>query len=222
MFLMHDVPRSKIFDDIYFSVEDARAETEHVFLKGNRLPERFEDQRDFIICETGFGTGLNFLMAWEVFREAGNSGTLHFTSFEKYPMNKQEIKEALQPYFQENILAEYLDKYPNELEGWKNIQITDDVKLTLIFDDVNSAITELEQPVDAWFLDGFAPAKNPEMWSETLFQNMARLSHERTTFATFTAAGVVRRGLEANGFQVDKVKGFGKKRDMIKGHYLGN
>ncbi|MCB9965228.1 MAG: tRNA (5-methylaminomethyl-2-thiouridine)(34)-methyltransferase MnmD [Rhodospirillales bacterium] len=216
---MTDVPRSKLFDDIYFSPADGRAETEHVFLKGNNLPDRFSEQDTFTICETGFGTGLNFLMAWKSF----TGHHLHFISFEKYPLSRAEISRYLAPLFSreddedKTLLDLYLKAYPDKCEGWQEISVTDRIKMTLIFGDVNEEISKLDATVDAWFLDGFAPAKNPEMWTDVLFQNMARLSHAGTTFSTFTAAGFVKRGLQAAGFTVEKVRGFGQKREQLRG-----
>lgn len=222
MFFMSDVPRSKIFDDIYFSAEDGPAETQYVFLEGNNLPARFLDKEDFVICETGFGTGLNFLMAWDAFTKSGSEGTLHFISFEKYPLNKSEIDAALSEYFPSDVLNRFLVGYAQICEGVFQAQYDErKIKLTIFFGDMNEYIEEIEYKVDAWFLDGFAPAKNPDMWSDTLFKNMARFSHADTTFSTFTAAGMVRRGLETAGFEVEKTKGFGRKRDMIKGRYIG-
>ena len=116
----------------------------------------------------------------------------------------------------------FLEQYPQDCTGLKEFDYEDGrIRLSIYFGDMNDAICDIKEEVNAWFLDGFAPAKNPDMWSNTLFENMARLSVEGTTFATFTAAGIVRRGLEASGFHVEKVKGFGRKRDMIKGHYIG-
>ena len=218
---MIDVPRSNIFDDIYFSVEDGPAETQHVFIDSNDLPARFSGKENFTICETGFGTGLNFLMAWKALNASAVKTKLRFISFEKYPLSRDDIQKALQPYFSEEQLFAYTDQYPLKCQGVHQLDIAENIELVLIFGDVNDEITKLEETVDAWFLDGFAPAKNPEMWTNTLFENMARLSVKGTTFATFTAAGIVRRGLAQNGFEVQKIKGFGRKRDMIKGEYLG-
>lgn len=219
---MKDVPRSAQFDDIYFSAENGLAETDHVFIKGNALPQAWEGKTQFTICETGFGTGLNFLSAWKLFEKtAKSSQTLDFISFEKYPLTSSEIKAGLEPW------AEYFgkrldilcDEYPLRVAGFHRIKISPQVTLTLIFDDVNDALPQLNAVIDCWFLDGFAPAKNPDMWRDILFQNMARISSSGASFATFTAAGDVRRGLEGAGFSVQKQKGFGRKRDMIVGKF---
>ena len=217
--------RSTQFDDIYFSREDGLAETRHVFLNHNNLPVAFAGRDHFTIAETGFGTGLNFLAAWTLFEEhAAPEAVLDFVSFELYPLSPDEIGPALDHW--RDAFGDRLDRlvkhYPLRIPGWHRIDFGR-VRLTLIFDDVNDAIPRLNVPrgVDAWFLDGFAPAKNPGMWTPVLFDHMARLSHAETTFASFTAAGVVKNGLREVGFSVEKVRGYGYKRDMITGRFNG-
>jgi tRNA 5-methylaminomethyl-2-thiouridine biosynthesis bifunctional protein len=220
---MSGSPRSEHFDDIYFAVEDGFKETKHVFLAGNGLPGRWQqpDCPDrFVIAETGFGTGLNFLSVWQDFEKSARPDQhLHFISFEKYPLSASEIKEYLSVWADE--IGPYLDRlvdvYPLRVTGWHSVKLMDRVSLLLIFDDVNRAMPELEAQVDAWFLDGHAPAKNPEMWSDAVFDGIGRNSVAGTTFATFTAAGVAKRGLQAAGFKVNKQRGFGRKRDMLVG-----
>lgn len=214
------VLRSEHFDDVYFSADDGLAETSHVFIEGNGLPGAWQGQERFIICETGFGTGLNFLTAWSLFEETAEPGQkLDFVSFEKYPLSPDQIREALSVW--RETLGDKTDRmlahYPVALPGFHRIALSDRVTLTLVFDDVNEAMMRLEAEADCWFLDGFKPASNPEMWSETVFEQMARLSKPGTRFATFTAAGFVKRGLEGAGFAVRKVPGFGRKREMLVG-----
>lgn len=221
---MIEPPRSTQFDDVYFSAHNGAEETRHVFLDGNNLPVRWQGQERFTIAETGFGTGLNFLLAWKLFDETATKGAfLDFISIEKFPLKPEKIKEALSGFLP--LLNPYLDKmleqYPILVPGFHRMVFDGRVALTLIFDDVNEALPEIEGEVDAWFLDGFSPAKNPDMWSETLFTQMGRLSCEGTTFATFTAAGFVKRGLIAAGFEVTKKKGFAHKRDMLTGCFNG-
>lgn len=216
--------RSAEFDDIYFSVDDGLAETAHVFLTGNNLPQAWEGKKRFCICETGFGTGLNMLAAWDLFeRTAGAGQYLDLVSIEKYPLDKAQIKQALAPFAGQlgPKLQRLLNVYPMRIPAFHRLYLSPRVTLTLVFGDVNDAMPEIEASVDAWFLDGFAPARNPQMWSDTLFKNMARLSHGGTTCATFTAAGLVRRGLAEAGFAVEKVKGYGRKRDMTIGRFEG-
>ena len=217
-------PRSKEFDDVYFSALDGLAESRYVFLQSNNLPAAWVDRNEFVICETGFGTGLNFLAVWSLFREMAAEGKqLHFISFEKFPLKGEEIREFLEPWKDDfpELLDELIEKYPMTIPGFHRIKFDDGTLLTLVFDDVNEAMPRLEAKVDCWFLDGFRPASNPDMWSDGVFENMARLSREGTSFATFTAAGFVKRGLQAAGFGVEKIAGFGRKREMLVGRYVG-
>lgn len=216
-------PRSKEFDDVYFSAHDGLAESRHVFLQSNFLPAAWLDKKDFVIAETGFGTGLNFLAAWKLFQEAGKTCQhLHFISFEKFPLNAEQINEYLEPWISEfpDLLEALVEHYPIVVPGIHRIDFNDRVSLTLVFDDMNEAIPNIGAVVDCWFLDGFRPASNPDMWSDTLFENMARLSREGTRLATFTAAGFVKRGLKEAGFDVEKIRGYGRKREMLIGRYL--
>lgn len=226
---MKGAPRSEVFDDVYFSAQDGLAETQHVFLDNNHLPERWSGRSAFTVCETGFGTGLNFIAVWELFdRTAEPDQKLHYISFEKYPLEKGQVSDALYQALSprgedlgEREYGSYIDKlcnkYPPLTRGVHRIIMNDRVTLTLILNDVNDAIPALDGTVDCWFLDGFKPSSNPDMWSETVFSNMARLSGSGTSFATFTAAGFVKRGLAEAGFTVEKVRGFGRKRDMLRG-----
>ncbi|MAI62100.1 MAG: hypothetical protein CBB87_06360 [Micavibrio sp. TMED27] len=221
---MSGTPRSKEFDDVYFSVENGLAETRYVFLKGNDLPNAWSGRDRFVIAETGFGTGLNFLAAWKMFEDTAEDGQeLDFISVEKFPLDRQEIALYLQRWGDEfdGYLERMLEIYPALIPGFHRLNLNDHVRLTLIVDDVNYAFSHIDAKVDAWFLDGFKPSTNPDMWSETVFENMARLSNIGSSFATFTAAGAVRRGLKSVGFDVEKVPGFGSKRDMSVGRYTG-
>ena len=215
--------KSDKFNDVYFSVDGGVDETHYVFLQGNDLPNRWKGEENFTIAELGFGTGLNFLCAWKLFEEiASPEHRLNFISVEKYPLSPAKIKEALSQWgdYFDGYLDRYLELYPLRIPGSHKIHITDRVTLTVWFGDIADVMPEWNMQVDAWFLDGFTPAKNADMWSEAVFENMARLSHDKTTYATFTAAGDVRRGLEKFGFSVEKIKGFGRKRDMIKGAFV--
>ncbi len=193
------VPIATQFDDPYFSLSDGLAETRHVFLGGNTLPERFCD--GFHIAELGFGTGLNCLAALEAFRTSGQSGTLHFTSFEAFPMPRDAQLEAL---------SVYPDLPIDALEG------ADDQILTVVLGDARETLPHWQGKADAWFLDGFSPAKNPELWQPDLMADVARHTRPGGTAATYTAAGFVRRGLAEAGFDVTRVPGFGRKRHMTR------
>ncbi len=224
MGFMSGVPRSDIFDDVYFSADDGPSETAHVFLNGNNLPQAWQGRARFSIGETGFGTGLNFLLAWELFERTADKGAfLDFVSVEKYPMTPEDIRKGLSPWAER--LSPHLEKmlaaYPIRADGFHRIVFDNRVALTLIFGDANEALSEIEGSIDAWFLDGFTPAKNPDMWTGKIFTEMARLSYGGTTFSTFTSAGFVKRGLQEAGFTVEKQKGFGRKRDMLAGKFEG-
>ena len=212
-------PQSTRFGDIYFSSEDGLAETAHVFLQGNHLPSAWADRTHFTIGELGFGTGLNFLVTWALWRETRSPGQyLHFISIEGFPLNTEELSQALEKWPSlAPFAAELIANYPAPHTGTHLLHFSDNVSLTLCEGEVVPALSQLEAQVDAWFLDGFSPASNPDMWSESVFSEVVRLSRAGTTFATFTAAGAVRRGLAAQGFEVQKVKGFGRKREMLVG-----
>ncbi|SDB47906.1 tRNA 5-methylaminomethyl-2-thiouridine biosynthesis bifunctional protein [Pseudidiomarina indica] len=220
------IPIADQFDDIYFNNENGLAETNYVFLQHNGLPERWQTPRNtpFTIAETGFGTGLNFLACWDLFeRTAPASQRLHYVSFEKYPMAPTDIAQAMAafPHLSQYCQA-LLEAYPAPHAGCHRIQFHHHrVTLDLWFGDLHEQLPHwlpyAQQTVDAWFLDGFAPDKNPQMWQDSLYQAMAASCREQGTFATFTAAGSVRRGLQAAGFEVKKSKGFGHKREMLHG-----
>lgn len=213
--------RSAQFDDVYFSRHGGVAETEHVFLAGNGLPTRWMGRDAFTIGELGFGTGLNFLTAWRAFEQSGAGGRLHFLSVEKYPLSLAQLREALAhrpelaPY-----AAQLLAQYPLRLPGLHRLDFGR-VTLTLGFGDAAELLPQMQARVDAWFLDGFAPARNPDMWHDALFAHLTRLSAPDATFATFTVAGAVRRGLQAQGWQFEKTKGYGHKREMLVGRRDG-
>lgn len=227
-------PYSTRFNDVYFSSDNGLLETQYVFLKANQLENRWPklNQNTFTIIETGFGTGLNFLMAVQLWHQcfAANKlkhAKLHFISIEKYPLSHSDFARALAAWpilkaISTALIDAYrkidLTQYPQTitLNPYHNID------LTLHIDDVANALTKETHQADAWFLDGFAPAKNPEMWQASLFTEMAKRSHQATTFATYTSAGVVRRGLSQAGFSVNKQAGFGKKREMLFGNYAPN
>lgn len=212
--------RSRLFDDVYFSAENGLAETMHNFIEGNSLQNRFAENNDFTICETGFGTGLNFLAAWKIFNAHKKNGAhLHFISIEKYPLPWHDIERALKPWRGEfsDLLPDYKKIYPPRIGTTHMLYAAHDVTLTLIFTDIEQALPQINSQIDAWFLDGFDPSKNPQMWSETLYKKMHETAHAQTTFGSFTAAGTVRRGLESAGFKVEKRAGYGRKRHCISG-----
>lgn len=222
---------SKQFGDLYFSKDGGLAETEYVFLAHNQLAERWRklqagDQATqyFCIAETGFGTGLNFLAAVQLWQTIDLKQTrLHYISFEKYPLAKDTLRSALElQKIPQELIAELIVHYPPHTPGFHRLELFGgQVLLTLCFGDANKLLPQLSATVDAWFLDGFSPAKNPDLWQSSLFQAMAKHSTETTTFATFTAASQVRKGLKSAGFEIRKSPGYGKKREMISGNFVG-
>lgn len=221
----HGQPLSRSYGDVYFSRANGLEETRHVFLAHNRIVERCQALPAggrLVIGETGFGTGLNFLCAWQAFAEhAPHDARLHFVSVEKFPLTQADLQRALALWpelapYAEQLLAQYRAMHP----GFQRLLLDGGrVVLTLMIGDVLECLPQLDAKVDAWFLDGFAPSKNPEMWTDTLFAELARLSAPGATLATFTSAGFVRRGLIAAGFAVVRVKGFGHKREMLSGPF---
>ena len=224
-------PVSRDFDDVYFSNDNGLEETRYVFLGANRLPERFlsHDRPHFVVAESGFGTGLNFLTLWQAFaafRASHPEATLqklHFISFEKFPLRSDDLRLAHQHWPELAEWAAQLQaQWPLPFSGCHRLLLDEgQVTLDLWFGDINELVDTLDdslnEQVDAWFLDGFAPAKNPDMWTPTLFNAMARLARPDATLATFTSAGFVRRGLQEAGFSMQKTKGFGRKREMLTG-----
>ncbi|KRS12562.1 FAD-dependent oxidoreductase [Roseovarius atlanticus] len=205
-----DVPVSTRFDDPYFSLENGLAETRHVFLDGNDLPARFRD--GFHVAELGFGTGLNFLTALQAWRAAGVPGTLHFTSFEAFPMEPAQIARALSVFYDLPFEALELER-----GGPFNEPLTGpDFALRIMIGDARATLPGWDGMADAWFLDGFSPAKNPELWEEALMRQVGEHTIPGGTAATYTAAGFVRRGLQAAGFEVARVPGYGRKRHMTR------
>ncbi|MFM5872542.1 bifunctional tRNA (5-methylaminomethyl-2-thiouridine)(34)-methyltransferase MnmD/FAD-dependent 5-carboxymethylaminomethyl-2-thiouridine(34) oxidoreductase MnmC [Aeromonas veronii] len=222
-------PVSSDFGDVYFSNDNGLSETRYVFLQQNRLPARFShhDSDSFVIGETGFGTGLNFLATMQAFLEqapqSGNGSRLHFISFEKYPLTQDDLRKALAAWPELGHLSQDLvAQWPLPVSGCHRLHFAGGrIRLDLWFGDIKDMLPQVPHRakglVDAWYLDGFSPAKNPEMWTQELFEGLARLARPDCSIATFTCAGFVRRGLIAAGFAMKKVKGHGSKREMLVG-----
>lgn len=227
-------PRATDFDELYFSRANALAETRHVFLHHNGLPQRWTTSKRpfFTIGETGFGTGLNFLTVASLWLDQNISGTLHFVSAERYPLSRSDLQQALSLWPALSELANALvEQYPPPIPGIHRLYLANKrIVLTLLYGDANTMFASLQgsdhplfstqnnPAVDAWFLDGFAPAKNPQMWTDDLFQTLAGLSAPGTTFSTFTDEARVQQGLQTAGFEVHKVPGGGQKLHMLCGH----
>ncbi len=203
------VPVSTRFDDPYFSLENGLAETRHVFLDGNDLPARLA--AGFQVAELGFGTGLNMLAlaaAWP------GPGRVRFTSFEAYPLTVDEIARALAVFPElEPLAQDFLAAWATGARAFR----LGSLAVEVIIGDARETLPNWDGRADAWFLDGFSPAKNPELWAPDLMAAVARHTAPGGTFATYSAAGHVRRGLKAAGFTVSRVPGYGRKRHMSVG-----
>ena len=204
-----DVPVSRRFDDPYFSLDNGLAETRYVFLQGNDLPARFRD--GFHIAELGFGTGLNLLTTLRLWRETGQDGVLHVTSFEAFPMTPEDMIRAQAAF--PDLAGLSAELRPFWERGAQTITLPD-LHFRLIEGDARETVATLDRPVDAWFLDGFSPARNPELWEPELLATVARKTAPGGTAATYTAAGHVRRALDAAGLVTTRIPGFGRKRHM--------
>lgn len=206
------VPVSARFRDPYFSLNDGLAETAHVFHGGNGLPGRFRD--GFHIAELGFGTGLNLLATSVLWRDTGQHGTLRFTSFEAFCLPAEIVAKALAGFPALDALSAVF--LPQWAAGERLITLPG-VALHIVEGDARQTLPAWQGRADAWFLDGFSPAKNPELWSDDLMADVARHTAPGGTFATYTAAGHVRRALQAAGFQVSRLPGHAHKRHMSAG-----
>lgn len=214
----NNVPYSTDFNDIYFSVEDGLAESKAVFLDGINAPEVWIGKKEFTICELGFGTGLNFFNCLKLWIEHScEDQTLHYMATELYPLTRAEILKAV--HWPE--LSEYKEAFLVNYPSSEMALFEGRVKFRLLEGDSAAELSKINETVDAWFMDGFAPSKNPDMWSNKVFNEMARLSSQSSKVTTFTAAGFVRRGLNDVGFTMSKRPGYGRKREMLCGEYLG-
>lgn len=206
------IPVATRFDDPYFSLDNGLDETRHVFLAGNDLPARF--QPGFHVAELGFGTGLNMLATVLSWQQAGAPEGVRFTSFEAYPMAVEDIARALEAFPEARAVADPF------LAAWaegKRVFDVHGLTVEVIEGDAREELARWQGRADAWFLDGFSPAKNPELWGEGLMGEVARHTAPNGTFATYTAAGFVRRALDAGGFAVERSPGYGRKRHMSRG-----
>lgn len=216
-----DVPFSPHFGDVYYNPKDGLAETHYVFVDGNNLPTAWQGKDNFTIGETGFGTGLNFLAAWQCWaQDPDRSKRLHFVSVEKYPLSRDDMIRAHRSWPELADLSKQLGEvWPHEtmLPGIHRFILADGaISLTLLIGDAIDCWSGYSGAIDCWFLDGFAPSRNPDMWQPSLFSALAAASNPAgATLATFTAARIARDGLEGAGFEVSKRKGFAYKRDMI-------
>jgi tRNA 5-methylaminomethyl-2-thiouridine biosynthesis bifunctional protein len=218
-------PFSSQYDDIYHSAVGGLAQAEYVFLRGNNLPERWQRKRLFTVLETGFGMGINFLMTWAAWREdPARCERLHVVSMEKHPFTQADLRRAYDATVADasiSPLARTLaDAWPTLVPGTHRLEFEGGrVTLTLVFGDATETLPTLWLRADAFYLDGFAPAKNPELWTPVFFKQLARLAGDDATFATYTSSGDVKRALLQTGFEYRKADGFGWKRAMLVGRF---
>lgn len=224
-----DLPISKQFGDVYFSKDNGLLETRHVFLNGNDLSERLSQLNDyqyFCVGETGFGTGLNILTLWQLWQQIrpNNHSHLHVISVEKFPLRRTDLIRALNAWPELAPLAQKLiAQYPLPIAGCHRLSFPEErFSIDLWLGDAQDIFPNIPktQAVNAWFLDGFAPSCNPDMWQENVLNNIVRLSDFGTTFASFSVAGVLKRGLKQHGIQISRPRGFGHKREMLKAIWL--
>ncbi|KGT48421.1 FAD-dependent 5-carboxymethylaminomethyl-2-thiouridine(34) oxidoreductase MnmC [Acinetobacter sp. HR7] len=220
-----DVPVSKQFGDVYFSKDNGLLETRHVFLNGNDLSTRLAELKPFeyfCVGETGFGTGLNILALWQLWQQVrpDNHSRLHAISVEKFPLSKADLIRALNAWPELKPLADQLIyQYPLPIAGCHRLSFPEErFSLDLWLGDAHDVFPRMEKTtaVNAWFLDGFAPSCNPDMWEENALNNIVRLSDYGTTFSSFSVAGVLKRGLRNHGISISRPRGFGHKREMLK------
>jgi tRNA 5-methylaminomethyl-2-thiouridine biosynthesis bifunctional protein len=210
-------PYSEAYGDVYHSVSGGPAQAAHVFLEGNSLPARWAGRERFVILETGFGLGLNFLATWQAWRrDPQRCARLHYVAIEKHPFSLQDLRTLHGRYPElEQEAAELHSVWPMLVPGGHRAELEDGgVVLTLFFADIKIA-RGLRLTADAFYLDGFSPARNPDMWSPQLMRALSRLAAPGATAATWSVAASVRSSLEATGFVVEKREGFGHKREML-------
>jgi tRNA 5-methylaminomethyl-2-thiouridine biosynthesis bifunctional protein len=223
-FTPQGVPYSAPFDDVYHSAGGGPAQARHVFLGGNGLPQRWGGRERFVVFETGFGAGINFLVTWQAWRrDPERCRRLHFVSIEKHPFILDDAKEIYRSHPElKREAAELEARWPTLVPGAQRIEFDGgQVVLTLFLADVRLA-RDLRLAADAFYLDGFAPAKNPDMWSPALMRSLARLAAPGATAATWSVAASVRHALEETGFAVEKRPGFGDKKEMLVAYYRKN
>lgn len=219
---VNGTPVSDVYGDVYHAAAGGHAQAKYVFLGGNGLPERWTGKPRFVILETGFGLGINFLATWLAWLNApGRCTALHFVSVEKHPFSVGDlaVAHAAWPEFS-TISCELRKCWPALVPGIHRLELADRrIILDLVFGDAMNVLSDLDVTADAFFLDGFSPAKNPDLWSVELCRLLARLARPGATLATWTVAGHVRRALTNAGFSVNRTSGYAEKRQMLVGYY---
>lgn len=220
-------PYSEAYGDVYHSAAGGPGQARHVFLAGNGLPERWRGRRRFVILETGFGTGVNFLSTWAAWRaDAQPRGQLHYLAAEKHPFTVADLARIHARWPELASLAERLRAaWPCLVPGYHQLDLDDadqgGVRLTLMLGDAAGCLERLTARVDALYLDGFAPQRNPDMWSPELLRRLGRLASPGATLATWCVAGAVRDALAGAGFRLERRPGYGGKRQMLTGTHTG-
>ena len=212
---------SEAFGDVYHSTDGGPGQARHVFLAGNGLPQRWRDRERFVILETGFGTGLNFLATWAAWQDdPQHCGRLHYLAVEKHPFRADDLARIQEswPQFQALSLA-LRQAWPLLTPGFHRLEFAGGrVVLTLLLGEADAMLRRCGATVDAFYLDGFGPKQNPAMWSHELLRRLARLAAPGATLATWCVAGAVREAAALAGFATEKRPGFGRKRQMLVGH----
>jgi len=216
------IPYAETYGDVYHSADGGLEQARHVFLAGNGLPERWRERSRFTIVETGFGLGLNFLATWQAWRDdPRRSGRLHYVAVEKHPFSARDLAQlhALWPELAA-LSAALRDAWPVLVSGFHRVALDEGrVVLTLAFGDIADCLPQIDAAADAFYLDGFAPSKNPEMWSPKVLARLNRMAAPEATAATYTVSAAVRQALAQGGFHCEKRPGFGRKRDMLAARY---
>ncbi|WP_449414063.1 bifunctional tRNA (5-methylaminomethyl-2-thiouridine)(34)-methyltransferase MnmD/FAD-dependent 5-carboxymethylaminomethyl-2-thiouridine(34) oxidoreductase MnmC [Pandoraea soli] len=218
---------SAVYDDVYYRADDALGQVRHVFLGGNRLPERWRGRETFVIVETGFGLGLNFLATWAAWRDdPQRPARLHFVSVEKWPFRAQDLRQSLEAMLVlpgmtqlAPLVPKLCDVWPAPVAGWHRLEPAPGVVLSVGFGDFFDLMPSLRAGADAFYLDGFTPEKNADLWTPNVFKTLGRLARDGATLATHTAVETVRRDLIGAGFQVAPRAGHGGERNMLAGDY---
>lgn len=217
----NNTPRSTAFDDIYYNVDGGLEEKKYVFIQANKLPIKFAElSNDINVLELGFGTGLSFLLTALEYNKHNANYNLNFTSTELYPLSYTELDSALavwEDLYKESFVQKFLEEY-KKVDLSKNIEIKiDNINLTILIGDARETLKTLKTKQHCFYLDGFAPSKNPVMWGEEVFAEISRLAEVNSSATTYACSRQVKDILNFAGFEFYKQKGFGKKREMIIG-----
>lgn len=215
-------PYSPQFDDHYWSASGGAAEKAYVFLQGNNLPQRFAGAGAFTVAELGFGTGLNFLLTAQLWQTTAPHGAqLTFISYEQFPFSAQELTaiHTAMPQHLQPLSQAFLAAY-TPAPGWHRFSVSPTITLHLFVGNAAQGISTQPQPAHAWFLDGFSPSKNPQLWQPSLIAQVAHHTHPQGTFATYSAARLVKESLTLAGFGHTRIAGFPPKRHMLVGGLL--